>query len=214
MEPLKMTTLLDLIGELLSDETSIALSDTDQYLYYLPSKQIDLKIKSGDPILKGTITYKALQMKQKVSEYIDRDVFGVPYYGMAVPYKDQGEVKGCVTAIFPTLTNAMSVVSIKMDDIWVPTPFDEVVYIEAKQRKTYIVSQKHMGTHKYTLNEFDYFLPRDSFIRCHRSFIVNVNHIDEIYPDSHSTFTLKMVDGSIIPVSQSHSSYLRKLLGL
>ena len=36
------------------------------------------------------------------------------------------------------------------------------------------------GTHKNTLQEFEFLLPKDSFIRCHRSFIVNVNHIKEI----------------------------------
>lgn len=204
---------MDVIGELLSDETSIVISNKEEYVYYRPSKRIDLKIKPGDKIPKGTITHKALTIKQKVSEYISRDIFGVPYYGMAVPYEEDGKIAGCVTAVFPTLTNAMSVVTLKMNDSWIPTPLSKVVYIEAKQRKTYVISTEHVGTHKYTLNEFDFYLPRDSFIRCHRSYIVNVNHIEEIYPDTHSTFTLKMSDGSLVPVSQSHSSYLRKLLG-
>ncbi len=206
-------TLIDLISELFSDETSIALSDTEKYVYYRPSKRINLKIKPGDPVVEGTIAYKALNSKQKVSEYIDRDIFGVPYYGMAVPYEVEGEVAGCVTAIFPTLTNAMSVITIKSEDRWVPTPFSDIVYIEAKNRQTYVIGEHTTGTHKYTLNEFDFFLPRDRFIRCHRSFIININHIKEIYPDTHSTFVLKMTDGSSVPVSQTHSSYFRKLLG-
>ncbi|SEQ02361.1 transcriptional regulator, LytTR family [Piscibacillus halophilus] len=206
-------TLIDLISELFSDETSIALSDTEKYVYYRPSKRINLKIKPGDPVVEGTIAYKALNSKQKVSEYIDRDIFGVPYYGMAVPYEVEGEVAGCVTAIFPTLTNAMSVITIKSEDRWMPTPFSDIVYIEAKNRQTYVIGEHTTGTHKYTLNEFDFFLPRDRFIRCHRSFIININHIKEIYPDTHSTFVLKMTDGSSVPVSQTHSSYFRKLLG-
>jgi len=51
------------------------------------------------------------------------------------------------------------------------------------------------------------------FIRCHRSFIVNVHHIKEIYPDTHSTFVLAMNNEAKISVSQSYSSYFRKLLG-
>lgn len=206
-------TLIDLISELFSEETSIALSNKDQYVYYRPSKRVNLKIKPGDPVVSGTIAYKAIKTEQKVSEYIDRDVFGVPYYGMAVPYEVNGEIAGCVTAIFPALTNAMSVVTIKHEDKWVPTPLSEIIYIEAKNRNTYITSDHTVGTHKYTLNEFDFFLPRDRFIRCHRSYIININHIKEIHPDTHSTFVLKMSDGSDVPVSQTHSSYFRKLLG-
>ena len=73
--------------------------------------------------------------------------------------------------------------------------------------------QRVFRTHKNTLQEFEYLLPRESFVRCHRSFIVNVHHIKEIYPDTHSTFVLAMDDGTRIPVSQSYSSYFRKLLG-
>lgn len=62
------------------------------------------------------------------------------------------------------------------------------MYLEAKDKKTYVNAEELTGTHKYSLQEFEYLLPKDSFIRCHRSFIVNVNHIQAIYPDTHSTF--------------------------
>lgn len=212
MELFDTNILLDTLGELLSDETSIAVSNTNEFIYYRASKRIDLKIKPGDPIHEGTLTHKALMTKQKVSEFIDRDIFGVPYYGMAVPYQEKGIIKGCVSAVFPTLTNALSIVTVKLNDSWVPIPYSDVIYIEARERKTFVIGKHNYGTHRYTLNEFDYFLPKESFIRCHRSFIININHLKEIYPDTHSTFMLKMVDGTLIPVSQSHSSYLRKLL--
>ncbi|WP_102346789.1 LytTR family DNA-binding domain-containing protein [Bacillus sp. Marseille-P3661] len=213
MDKLTLHTLIDVIAELFSDETSIAVSNTNQYIYYRPSKRIDLKIKEGDPIKEGTITYKALTTKHKVSEFINRDVYGVPYYGMAVPFIFGGQMRGCVTAVFPTLTSGKSVVTVKVNDGWIPIPFSKVIYIEAKNRKTYVCMQDCEGTHKDSLSEFDYNLPQESFIRCHRSFIVNVNHIKEIFPDSHSTFQLLMDNGARIPVSQSYSSYFRKLLG-
>lgn len=212
-DQLDIMTVFDVMGELFSDETSILLSNTEEYLYYRPSKRIDLKIHPGDPIVEGSITHKALMRKQKVSEYINRDIFGVPYYGMAVPFPKDGEIKGCIAAIFPTLTSAMSVVTVKVEDGWIPVPFTDVIFIEAKERKTFVVSKNAIGTHKYTLNEFDFLLPKESFIRCHRSYIVNVNQIKEINLDTHSTFMLKMKDNSLIPVSQTHSSYFRKLLG-
>jgi hypothetical protein len=213
MEQFKTSSLLDVMSELFSDEASIAVSDTNEYIYYRPSKRINLKIKPGDSIKEGTITYKALANKQKVSEFIQRDVFGVPYYGMAVPLLDEGKLEGCVTAIFPALTSSKSVVTVKINDGWVPIPFSKVMYLEANDRKTYVFAEEYSGTHKYTLNEFDFLLPKDYFVRCHRSYIVNVNHIQEIYPDTHSTFLLVMKNGAKIPVSQSYASYFRKLLG-
>lgn len=213
MTQIKMQTIFDAIGELFSDETSIAVSNTETYIYYRASKRIDLKIKEGDPVKEGTITHKALTGKQKISEFIDRDLFGVPYYGMAVPLIQEGRLEGCVSAIFPTLTTGKSVVTVKYQEGWVPVPFPKVMYLEASDRKTHVITEKLTGTHKYTLNEFDFLLPKDYFVRCHRSFIVNVNYIKEIYPDTHSTLVLIMKNETKITVSQSYTSYFRKLLG-
>ncbi|MFG6146834.1 LytTR family DNA-binding domain-containing protein [Halobacillus sp. B23F22_1] len=213
MEDITFGSLLETIGELFSDEISIAVSNTNEYIYYRPSKRIDLKISAGDPVKEGTIAHKALETNQKVSEFINRDVFGVPYHGMAVPFLHNGQVEGCVTAIYPALTDGKSVVTVKTLDGWKPLPFSNVVYLESKDKKTYVYSEELSGTHKNSLQEFEYLLPKDSFIRCHRSFIVNVNHIQEIHPDTHSTFLLSMDNGERVPVSQSYSSYFRKLLG-
>src|SRR4051812_49628919 len=104
MENFSEKELLDVIGELFSDEISIAVSNTEEYIYYRPSKRIDLKISPGDPVKEGTIAFKAMTSKQKASEFIDKEVFGIPYHGMAVPFEFNGELEGCVLAISPALT--------------------------------------------------------------------------------------------------------------
>lgn len=213
MDMLNLDSLLDVVGELFADEISIVVSNTKEYIYYRPSKRIDLKIRPGDPVKEGTIAHKALKEGQKVSEFINRDVFGVPYHGMAVPFHDNGVLDGCVVAIYPAYTEGKSVVTVKTMDGWVPVPFSEVKYMEVRDRKTVVVSDRITGTHKNSLQNFEFVLPHELFIRCHRSFIVNVSHISAIYPDTHSTFILSMNDGTKIPVSQSYSSYFRKLLG-
>lgn len=213
MERLRLGSLLDVVGELFSEEVSLAVSNSEEYIYYRPSKRVDLKIQPGDLLKEGTIAYKAVLSRQKVSEFIDRDVFGIPYHGMSVPFFHEGALQGSVTAIYPALTNGKLVVTIKTDDGWVPVPFSQVIYLEAKDKKTFVYADKHSGTHKYSLHEFEFLLPKEYFIRCHRSFIVNVNHIKEIFPDTHSTFVLSMSNGDQVHVSQSYSSYFRRLLG-
>lgn len=213
MERMTLSSLLDVFGELFSDEVSIAVSNTTEYIYYRPSKRIDLKIRQGDVIKQGTIADKALIEGQKVSEFIDRNIFGVPYHGMAVPFQNDGHLEGCVLAIYPALTEGKSVVTVRTSDGWKPVSFDDVHYLEVKDRKTYVMAQSFSGTNQNTLHELEYVLPRESFVRCHRSFIVNVNHIKMIYPDTHSTFVLAMENDAKVPVSQSYSSYFRKLLG-
>jgi hypothetical protein len=204
--------MLDVIGELFSDEISIAVSDLEQYVYYRPSVRVDLKIKPGDPLKEGTLAHKALSSGQKVSDFINRNVLGVPYHGMAVPFHRDGRVVGSVTAIYPSFTEGKSVVMVKTQDGWIPVPFADVKYLEVRERKTHVEANGFSGTHRNSLQAFEYVLPRELFVRCHRSFIVNVHHIREVLSDTHSTLLLLMDDGIKIPVSQSYASYFRKLL--
>jgi len=204
--------MLDVIGELFSDEISIAVSDENQYVYYRSSARVDLKIKAGDAVKEGTLAHKALTSGQKVSEFIDRSVLGVAYHGMAIPYHRDGQVVGSVTAIYPAFTDGKSVVTLKTQDGWKPVPFADVKYMEVRGRKTHVEANGVSGSHRKSLQDFEFVLPHDLFVRCHRSFIVNVHHIQEVYPDTHSTFLLLMNDGTKIPVSQSYASYFRKLL--
>jgi two-component system response regulator LytT len=51
------------------------------------------------------------------------------------------------------------------------------------------------------------------FIRVHRGFIVNIDHISEIQPWFNSTYNLIMKEGSKIPVSRTYVKDLKNLLG-
>lgn len=215
MDAKEIEEIMDVIKEFFPENTSIAISDTKEYIYYQPSKKVDLKIKPGDPIKEGSAAYKAIQYGKKINSYIESDVFGVPYYGMSIPLINEGEIKGAVTAIFPQkpspfLTNY---ITIKIDDCWYPIKHDEVVYLETQLRKTFVKTMGKEGFHRLNLSDLELFLSNDHFIRCHRSYIVNINFIDEIQPDSHSTFLLVMRDGTRIPVSQRYASYFRRSLG-
>ncbi|MBO2537095.1 MULTISPECIES: LytTR family DNA-binding domain-containing protein [Rummeliibacillus] len=215
MDPRSIEELIQIIKEFFPDNTSIVISDTKKYLYYQPSKKIDLKIKPGDEIPEGSATQKALDYGQKVNSFIEPEIFGVPYYGMSIPLMDEGETKGAITAVFPQkpspfLTNY---ITIKIDDCWYPVKHDEVIYLETQLRKTFVKTMQKEGYHRLNLSDLELFLSPDTFIRCHRSYIVNINFIEEIQPDSHSTFLLIMKNGTRIPVSQRYASYFRRSLG-
>src|SRR5690625_7677809 len=62
MENINTEALLGVIGELLSEEVSILISNHTEYIYYRPGKRIDLKIKVGDKIQEGTLAHKALKI--------------------------------------------------------------------------------------------------------------------------------------------------------
>lgn len=83
---------------------------------------------------------------------------------------------------------------------------DEILYIEASN----IYSVIHTMTGCYTvcrsLNRIGDALP-DHFIRIHRSFIINRNHVLQI-----NRYKLLVRDGSILPVPEKKYPYVRKAL--
>ncbi|MBW9235470.1 hypothetical protein JQK62_25405, partial [Leptospira santarosai] len=73
MDTKTINEIMQVIQEFFPEQASIAISNTREYVYYQPSKRIDLKILPGDPIKEGTATHKALVYGQKVNEFIDPD---------------------------------------------------------------------------------------------------------------------------------------------
>ena len=64
---------------------------------------------------------------------------------MAVPFSNNGKLEGCVTAIYPALTDGKSVVTLKQQTAGFRS-FSKVMYLEAKDKKTYVNSEELSGT--------------------------------------------------------------------
>ncbi len=211
----KMTTALVMnnFDRLFPNNASIAISNLKEFIYYKPSDEIDLNIRPGDVVHENTVTFQALKKKQRVAECRDHHLFGLSYYAVSIPLFDEGMIKGAMTAILPRKPALLKkpYLTVKTADRWLPIRFENVIYLESQNRKTHVLSTIGSGTHKHNLTELEYMLPSDIFIRCHRSYIINMNQIEEIHPDSHSTFILIMKNQSRVPVSQSYSKYFREI---
>lgn len=84
----------------------------------------------------------------------------------------------------------------------VKVAISDILYIEAERNycRIYSTSQEHILV--MTLKEMEAKLPSYPFLRIHRSFIVNLTHIDEITSQNIS------IEGKTIPVSRSHREEL------
>src|SRR5699024_11473475 len=108
----------------------------------------------------GTLAHKALTSGQKISEYISRDIYGVPYHGMAAPIRDKNKINGTVLAVYPTVTEGKTVITVRTEDDWKPLPFNDVIYIEVKDRKTHIITESELRTNKQKLQKINYKMPK------------------------------------------------------
>ncbi|MEY9980295.1 methyl-accepting chemotaxis protein [Lysinibacillus sp. RC79] len=83
------------------EDACVIVADTEKVIAYKPGKQVDLKIKVGDPVVKyrGTTTEKALSSGKFIREERGSEDFGMAYIASAQPIFDGGKVVGVLSAI-------------------------------------------------------------------------------------------------------------------
>jgi two-component system, LytTR family, response regulator len=222
MDNTMVPEVLQMIGQVIPEGVSIAISDGRQYTYYQPSKSIDLKIVPGDQVRVGSATHKALENKGKVAHLVESRVFGIPYYGVSTPVIQPGNVESYITAIYSPQVMPIAIPEHRLpflvgrdENGWLPIQMDEIMYISSNEGKTQLHTNNGAYINKFNMVELESLLSPGKFIRCHRSYFVNLEAIRFIHPHFHSTFILEMKDKqkSRVPVSQSYASSFRQLLG-
>ena len=93
-------------------------------------------------------------------------------------------------------------------------PVSTVYYLEAADEYVKIHTAEGYFLKKKTMNFFESSLPAAQFVRCHRSYIVNVNEVTRIDPYEKDNYVAKLKAGPQVPVSRGGYTKLREVLGL
>jgi two-component system LytT family response regulator len=91
-------------------------------------------------------------------------------------------------------------------------PVSDVYYIEAADDYVVISSANKEYVKNSTMRFYEEKLPSDTFVRIHRSCIVNVNFIKEIQPYNKETHSVIMKNGKSLKTSRQGSAELKGLL--
>jgi methyl-accepting chemotaxis protein len=72
------------------------------YTAYIPAKNLDLGIKSGEPV-KGAVSQDCIRTGKPITRVVSREKsnYGIPYVACAVPIKEGNQVIGCITTTQP-----------------------------------------------------------------------------------------------------------------
>ena len=90
---------------------------------------------------------------------------------------------------------------------------DQILYIEALERKTFIYTETEMYESELKLYEAEQLLERD-FLRISKQTIVNLRMIKSLKADINRKIKLTLKNGEQIMVSRMYSDELRKKLGV
>lgn len=101
-----------------------------------------------------------------------------------------------------------------VDDKIILLNYDDIIYLESSDGKCTIYTQDQLVVVSEALVVLEKKLVGKSFLRVHRSFIINLDHVLEIEPWFNSTYNLLMENGSKVPVSRTYIKDLKQLLGI
>ena len=92
---------------------------------------------------------------------------------------------------------------------------DDIYYCEAQERYTYIYSKDDIYRIREPISEVEKIINKENFFRSHRSYLVNLEKIEEIIPWFNNTYIIKLNNGKYeINVSRSKVKLFRQLMNI
>lgn len=124
------------------------------------------------------------------------------------PYLDQ--IQRLAESLIPQQSDAFTgKIFVQTGNKLVAVNTDEIIWLQAEKDYTWLItaSKKYLST--YGLGQLEQKLDPNSFVRVHRSSIVNLNYIQEIekYP---SSYDISMSNGDSVRVSRSYMDEIKR----
>ncbi|WP_211749773.1 LytTR family DNA-binding domain-containing protein [Paenibacillus sp. Marseille-Q4541] len=92
---------------------------------------------------------------------------------------------------------------------------DDIYYAVAQEKTTEVVTKNEKYIMNLSISDFYERLPKETFFRSHRSYLVNTEKIKEIVPWFNNTYLLRLNNlDAEIPVSRSKAKEFRQLMRL
>lgn len=99
----------------------------------------------------------------------------------------------------------------KNDETIVFTP-EEILYIEKVDNKTFVYTDDNEIQVEMSLYSIELFLDDESYFRCSKSMIINVNKVEMLKTMPSNRIDATLVSGEHIIISRTYASDFRKLL--
>ncbi|WP_159590931.1 LytR/AlgR family response regulator transcription factor [Streptococcus halichoeri] len=114
----------------------------------------------------------------------------------------------------PTRVLANERLTVETDERIYLLPFAEILYCEVQGKVTTVHTNQASYETQMSLSALERHLDVPCFLKVHRSYIINQDHIKEIQPWFNQTYQVTMSDGGKVPVSRSYLKSFKQQLGL
>jgi len=105
-------------------------------------------------------------------------------------------------------------IPVKRDDETILLDVDEILYIEAVERNTFVYTKDNTYESALKLYEFEQQLPEKDFIRISKQSILKLRKVKSLKTDINRKIRATLLNGEQIVVSRTYAEDLRKRLGI
>lgn len=120
---------MPLIEVLFDEDISMAITDTEKYLYTQYNRNLELSAKEGDRIPEGGAVFEVLKTGRNAIKVVPEHVYGVTFKSFAIPIREENKIvgvlvvakslhkKNSVTNITKKLTESLSQISVGINEV-------------------------------------------------------------------------------------------------
>lgn len=90
----------------------------------------------------------------------------------------------------------------------------EILFIESVDKKTFLYTSRNVYSTEKRLYELEELLDENTFFRCSKSVIINLDKIKSLKPEVTRNILATLENGEVVVISRRYVGALKKLIGL
>ncbi len=124
--------------------------------------------------------------------------FGVSAAGYVVKPVDREKIANVMYACRFALDRSSRIIELPISGMSVRVSVADLIYVEICNKEAVLYMKRGRLTTRFPLDQMENKLGGSPFLRCHRSFIINMNHVDDILDHD-----FLMCNGDVVPMRKN-----------
>ena len=119
------------------------------------------------------------------------------------PFREE-DVTACLDWFFAHMPEPLRLLSVYSEGEWQQLPLMSIYYIDVYGHQSRIHTSRGVVVARRGLDDLESAIDSRDFLRCHRSFLVNLNHVEGVEGND-----FRMKDRTLVPISSANAARIR-----